>query len=84
MGSIALRNWIFLLIPIPELELNWINPVRRDWNCQFAIIWIGVEIRYEVLHILQLECTKYFYFLRYTDGVLYHVATFISSANSLV
>ena len=30
LGLILLRNWIFLLIPISELELNWLNPVRAE------------------------------------------------------
>ena len=40
-GSIPLRNWSFLLIPspIPELELNWLDPVRWElelnWNCHY-------------------------------------------------
>ena len=33
MKSSAGVNWILLLIPIPELELNWLNPVRADLEC---------------------------------------------------
>ena len=32
VGSIPLRNWIFLLIPspIPELNWNWLYPVQAE------------------------------------------------------
>ena len=37
LRSIPRRNWIILLIPIPELELNWLNSVQAElelnWNC---------------------------------------------------
>ena len=45
LGSIPLRNWIFLLIRIQELELNWLNRVRAELELPLLELELESELR---------------------------------------
>ena len=56
-GSIPLRNWSFLLIPspIPELELNWLDPVQAELELKLPSFELESELHLTELPSMELK-----------------------------